>query len=245
MTAASSTFIFGKHAVLGVLKNPNRALITLYLTEKNAQQWDKAWGDLDRLPHRILSMKDIDHILKEDKVHQGFVAQVGPIRVPSFEVFLEHLPDAGIVVVLDQVTDPHNVGAILRSAAAFGALAVITTERHSAGCEGVVAKTASGALEHVPLLEVGNVRETLTSLKEHQFWVYGFDEGGRETVNHVAFSGRVALVFGAEGKGLRRLTKENSDVLVALPTCGAFSTLNVSTSVAVALYEVARQLKTI
>lgn len=238
-------FIFGKHAVLWALKNPNRSIIKLYLTEKNAQQWSEDWGDLSRLPHQILSSKEMDHLLKQGGVHQGFMAQVRPVDIPSFDGFLSRLPETGMVVVLDQVTDPHNVGAIIRSAAAFGVLAVIATERHSAGCEGIVAKTASGALEHVPLLDVGNLCGALKILKEHNFWVYGFDESGSASLNQVSFSGRVALVFGAEGKGLRRLTKESSDVLVALPTCGSFSTLNVSTSVAVTLYEVAQQLKQI
>lgn len=245
MTRVSSTFIFGKHAVLWALKNPNRTIVQLYLTDKVAQQWEKSWGDLRRLPHQILSVKEIDHLLKEKKIHQGWVAQVRPTPAPSFETFLSRLPDTGVVVVLDQVTDPHNVGAILRSAAAFGALAVIATERHSAGSEGVVAKVASGALEHVPLLEVGNLRDTLNTLQGENFWVYGFDEAGSDVLTQVTFSGRVALVFGAEGAGLRRLTKESCDILVSLPTCGSFSTLNVSTSVAVALYETARQLKQI
>jgi 23S rRNA (guanosine2251-2'-O)-methyltransferase len=138
---------------------------------------------------------------------------------------------------LDQVSDPHNVGAILRSAAVFGAKALILTDRNAPSESGVLAKSASGALEIVPLIRVTNLAHTIKDLKDIGFWCVGFAETGTTTLDQIDLKGKIALVMGAEGDGMRRLTKDLCDFTVSLPTAASFSALNVSNAAAIALYE--------
>ena len=146
-----------------------------------------------------------------------------------------------IIVVLDQVTDPHNVGAILRSAAAFGALAVLVPEHGAPAVTGVLAKAASGALEAMPLLRVANLARALERIKQAGFWSLGLEEKADKTLGELDLPARIALVLGAEGSGLRRLTREHCDFLGRLPTRGSMASLNVSNAAAVALYALSQR----
>ena len=195
----------------------------------------------EKLPQPIfVENVDIDRLLPRDAVHQGLLLDAQPLEDPDLADFLLTAPDNAKIVMLDQVTDPHNVGAILRSASAFGAIGVIVQKLHAPDITGTLAKTASGAVEHVPVLREVNLSRALEQLKNAGFYCIGLAEEGEETIAELETSGKVCLVMGAEGDGLRRLVAENCDVLAKLPTSGPISSLNVSNAAAVALYELIR-----
>jgi 23S rRNA (guanosine2251-2'-O)-methyltransferase len=177
--------------------------------------------------------------LLPDAVHQGLYLETNPLPSPA----VEDLPAKGIVLVLDQITDPHNVGAIFRSAAAFGVTAIVTTIRHSPEATGALAKAASGALERVPLISVQNLARGLTALKDNGFLVIGLDGDGDADLAALPLRAPVALVLGAEGKGLRQLTKESCDHVARIELPGELKSLNVSNAAAVSLYIVSSRLQ--
>jgi 23S rRNA (guanosine2251-2'-O)-methyltransferase len=237
-----SYWIYGNHAVLAAIDNPKRHIRRLLQAGADAEK--AARGGSDRaLPRwETVDRGILDRVAGRESVHQGIAAQVDPLPetdVEDIAALAAERPDAKIVI-LDQVTDPHNVGAILRSAAAFGALAVVLTERNAAPESGVLAKAASGALEVVPLVRVTNLARAMEHLKAAGFWCAGLAAEGERTLAEARLSGRVALCLGAEGAGLRRLTRTHCDLLVRLPTSGPIDHLNVSNAAAVALYELNR-----
>ena len=239
--------LWGLHAVREAWLNADRKVYRLWITESARDSVETmfeqaAQKGLTR-PEPILAQKaEIEHFLPHSTVHQGVALEVEPLQEPTLDDFLASDQENDLVIVLDQVTDPHNVGAILRSAAAFGARAVIVTERNAPNTTGTMAKTACGALEHVALIPVVNIARTLTTLKEENYWCVGLaEEGDHDMAASKLTTGRVALVMGAEGDGLRRLTREHCDELARLPTGGVIGSLNVSNAAAVALYEVVRQ----
>jgi 23S rRNA (guanosine2251-2'-O)-methyltransferase len=180
----------------------------------------------------------LDHMLGRDIAHQGAALLADPLTPPSLQSVLEK---SGVIIVLDQVTDPRNVGAILRSAAAFGASAVITQDRNAPEETGGLAKAASGALEKMPLLRAVNIARTIIALKAANIWCIGLDAGG-EPLSGPAFADRrVALVLGAEGEGLRRLTRDTCDEIAGLTIRGVVESLNVSAAASVALYELSKR----
>jgi 23S rRNA (guanosine2251-2'-O)-methyltransferase len=181
----------------------------------------------------------LDELLGPGAVHQGLALRAGPLPELTADDLVARSTDQddAVVLVLDQVTDPHNVGAILRSAAAFGALAVMVQDRHSPEQTGVLAKSASGTLEKVPLVRVPNLVRALETLKKGGFWIAGLAADGPTTIAGAKLSGKIALCLGSEGEGLRRLTREACDHLLRLPMVpGAVESLNVSNAAAVALY---------
>jgi 23S rRNA (guanosine2251-2'-O)-methyltransferase len=184
--------------------------------------------------------RQLETLLPAGAVHQGIAVQVTPLPAMMIDE-LENDPSPNqCVVVLDQVSDPHNVRAILRSAAVFGAKALILTDRNAPTESGVLAKSGSGALEIVPIIRVTNLAHALKDLKDIGFWCVGFAETGDKTLDQIDLKGKIALVMGAEGDGMRRLTKDLCDFTVSLPTASSFSALNVSNAAAIALYETFR-----
>jgi 23S rRNA (guanosine2251-2'-O)-methyltransferase len=231
-------WLYGTHPVLAALDNPHRLIRRLVATREVAR--DLA----ERLPAtvEIMERPDLDRLLPAGAVHQGLVLQTEPLEPMSLDELMDGLEgrDSAVVLVLDQVTDPHNVGAVLRSAAAFGAVAVVVQDRHAPDESGVLAKSASGALERMPLLREVNLARALDRLKEGGFWCAGLAADGPVTLAQAKLSGRVALVLGSEGEGMRRLVRERCDAIVRLPITEAVESLNVSNAAAVALYELAR-----
>jgi 23S rRNA (guanosine2251-2'-O)-methyltransferase len=191
----------------------------------------------------IIGRADLEATLPEQAVHQGVAARCDPLPERALADLLSELdPNApALLVGLDQVTDPQNVGAVLRSTAAFGAAGLILTERHAAPEGGALARAASGALDVTPLVRVGNLAKALDELKEAGFWIFGLAGEGEDRLDSVDLPDRLVILLGAEGSGLRRLTRERCDRLVRLPTGGPIDQLNVSNAAAVALYEVARR----
>jgi 23S rRNA (guanosine2251-2'-O)-methyltransferase len=223
--------LYGWHTVAAALANPQRGIRKLWLSENAARRLSDEKIDT-RVTPEIVRPSLIDARLGPDAVHQGLLAEADPLPSPDIDT----LPQDGIVLVLDQITDPHNVGAILRSAAAFAVKAIVTTARHSPEATGVLAKSASGALELVPLVTVQNLARALTEMNDQGFLTVGLDSEGSENLGSVALRQPLALVLGAEGKGLRQLTRETCGVVARLDMPGEIKSLNVSNAAVLALY---------
>lgn len=233
-------WIYGTHAVIAALRNPKRAVLRLLATAQGAESLGNA-----AVSPEIVSRQDIDRVLPGGAVHQGVAMQADPLPPIELDALLPLLAneDRAVVLVLDRVSDPRNVGAILRSAAAFGARAVVMPERHAAESTGALAKAASGALETVPLVRVVNLSRAMDQLKTAGLWCIGLDAGAETEIDDADLSGRIALVLGAEGAGLRRLTKEHCDLTVRLQMAGGVPSLNVSNAAAIALYVATRGMR--
>ena len=227
--------IYGVHAVLAALANPARDNGRLLIT-RNAMDRHGPLAFANPVPVEIVPPRQINDMLPDDAVHQGLLLETAPLPEPG----IEEVAHDGLMIVLDQVSDPHNVGAILRSAAAFVAHAVISTARHSPPQSAVLAKAASGALEHVCLVRVGNLARALDQLADAGVTTAGLDSGAAVSIEQIATARPLALVLGAEGQGLRRLTKERCQVLTRIDAPGEMPSLNVSNAAAIALYAVSR-----
>lgn len=235
---SGTPWLYGAHAVTAALANPERQLIRLLATAKTAAELEKP-----RLAPEIVDRDTLDAVLPPGAVHQGIALLAAPLPGRSIDHILAHARahPRSVVIALDQVTDPQNVGAVMRSAAAFGAAALLVTDRHAPETTGALAKAASGALETVPLIRAGNLVRALTELKDEGFWVAGLDMEAPQTLAEAALPERCVLALGAEGRGLRRLTREHCDLMVRVPMSGDIESLNVSASAAVSLYEWVRQ----
>jgi 23S rRNA (guanosine2251-2'-O)-methyltransferase len=230
-TGDGPPILYGWHTVTAALANPQRRFRKLWLSENAAKRLADDKID-SRIAPEIVHPSVIDQMLGPDAVHQGLLAEVEPLESPD----IGSLPQEGIVLVLDQITDPHNVGAILRSAAAFGVKALVTTSRHSPEATGVLAKSASGALELVPIVTVTNLARALGELNDAGFMTVGLDSEGSDTLDGMPLQAPLALVLGAEGSGLRRLTRDTCSAVARLDMPGAIKSLNVSNAAVLALY---------
>lgn len=226
--------LYGVHAVEAALRNEARKVLRLMMTENAENRLAEVLAARQAAPERV-SPRDLDRLLGPDTVHQGVLLETEPLEEPDTEG-LAARADVGPLVVLDQVTDPHNVGAILRSAAVFGAGGLIMTRRHSPPLDGALAKSASGALELVPVALVQNLARTIDELKEHACLILGLDGEAEHAIEAEPFTERVALILGAEGKGLRELTRKSCDRLVRITTSGPIGSLNVSNAAAISLH---------
>jgi len=247
----NANWLFGQHAVLAALKNPNRQCRRLVVTTETKDTAEEALysaveSGTQRPAPEILDRAAIEQLLPEGVVHQGMALQVVPLEAMFIEDMIRNLGESSpvLITVVDQGTDPRNIGAILRSAAAFGCDAVIVPDRHAPEATGVMAKAASGALEVVPMIRVTNLSRTLELLKEAGFWTVGLDGEGKDTLDNLEWPKRAVLVLGAEGKGLRRMTREHCDFLVRIPMTSAMESLNLSNAAAIALFTAYRQHST-
>lgn len=224
--------LWGKHAVAAALDNPNRRVLRAWASRDVAayMQFPK------EVPLTLAEAPDLGRLVPHDAPHQGVVIEVEPLDEAWLDELVTSPPERAVLLVLDQVTDPHNVGAILRSAAAFGAIGIVTQDRHSPPESGVIAKAASGALERVPWVRVVNLARALEEIAEAGFWRIGLSGDAPLELKDALGSQRIALVLGAEGTGLRQNTREHCDALARLPITDAIESLNVSNAAAVALY---------
>jgi 23S rRNA (guanosine2251-2'-O)-methyltransferase len=241
-------WLWGGHAALAALANPERRCRRVLLAGEAVETWEPQVAE--RLEARgepakpeIIARHEFDRILPAGAVHQGLAVLADPLDQPRLDQLLAALPETGraTLVLLDQVSDPHNVGAVLRSAAAFGAAGVVTTRRNAPAETGALAKAASGALEHLPFVHVTNLARAMAETQEAGFRLLGLAQDAEATLaaEAAAAPARVALVLGAEGHGLRQRTRTTCDALLRLPTRGPIAELNVSNAAAVGLYELA------
>jgi 23S rRNA (guanosine2251-2'-O)-methyltransferase len=230
--SANRPRLWGRHAVAAALDNPARKVLRAWATRETAafMQFPK------EVALTLAEAPDLARLVPADAPHQGVVVEVEPLDDVWLDGLLHDAPERGLLLVLDQVTDPHNVGAILRSAAAFGAIGIVTQDRHSPPESGALAKAASGALERVPWARVVNLARALEEIGEAGFWRIGLTGDAETQLKDALGSPRVALVLGAEGPGLRPNTREHCDALARLPISDAVESLNVSNAAAVALY---------
>ncbi len=233
--------LWGAHAVTEAWKNPARTIRTLYITEQALKEFKSVLdgsGSAKRPAPTIVERRQIDDILPPGAVHQGIAIDADALE----EIFVQDLiiraskKSRAVIVVLDQVTDPHNVGAIMRSACAFGADGIIMQSRHAPEVNGVLAKAASGAAEHIPVAYETNLSRAINHLQEEGYVAVGMDERGEHVIASYEFPARTVIVMGAEGRGLRPGLRDNCNAVVRLPTQGPIASLNVSNAAAVALY---------
>jgi len=223
--------IYGYHAVYAALTARRRKLLDLYATD-NSLARIKEIAAAAGLSPKLVDIHELSAHLGEDVVHQGLLLEARPL--PESDI-ADITHNYGIVLVLDQITDPHNVGSILRTSCGFGVDAIVVTERHSPAMAGVLAKTASGALEHVTIVRVVNIARSLDQLREAGYMIVGLDSEGENSLQSLNLIQPITLVLGAEGKGLRRLTRERCDTIARLELAGPIKSLNVSNACAAAL----------
>ena len=230
--------IYGVHAVRAALANTRRVISAIHATKNGRDRLADVLGHIAIEPIDV-SPSRLTRILGSDAVHQGVMGEAAPLEPPALEAIVERARQGRPIIVLDQITDPHNAGAILRSAAAFNACALVMTRRNSPPLDGALAKAASGAVEHVPVILVANLARALEELGRAGVFRIGLESGADQPLESAAPQNPCALVLGAGHKGLRRLTAKNCDLLCRVTTRGALTSLNVSNAAAIALHTLA------
>lgn len=234
----------GRNAVREALR-AGKEILEIYLLTSGKDRIFQEIRDQakkQRIPVKLMERPELDRISRSDN-HQGVIAMVPAFQYASLDLLLQKCQgkDSPLILILDGVEDPHNLGSILRSAEVFGAHGVVIPKRRAVGVTPVVAKVASGALEHIPVAQVSNLTETLKQLKKAGFWIAGGEGESRVTVMQQDLTGSLGLVIGSEGKGISRLVREHCDYLVSIPMAGSTGSLNASVAAGVLLYEISRQ----
>lgn len=236
----NTQWLIGKHAIEACMKAKRRKIKQILVADKHqtkyAQFLDNCVNN-EHIPVRVADKKELDKRYPNSP-HQGIIAEVSQLQQPSLE---DVLKEATLLLILDQVTDPHNIGAVLRSADAFGCDAVLLPEQNSASVTEVAAKAASGAAETVPVIKVGNITKCLEMLAKEGFWSVGLDGQAKAEISQIDMAGKTVIVMGSEGKGLRPLVAKNCDHLAKIPMVGTVESLNISVATGVTLYECALQ----
>ena len=232
--------LYGRHAVLSALKNPKRQIIKLMILPENEADIKK---ECPTAIYQITSKKDLEKILPSAAVHQGFALITKPLEPVFLEDLIEKSRDleACRILILDQVTDPQNIGAIIRSAAAFDALGVIVQDKNAPFESGAMAKAAAGTMELTPLVRTTNLSRTIETLKKNGFWIVGMDGYATQKIDEIDKSSKLAVIMGSEGSGMRRLVEENCDLKVRLDINKNVESLNVSVAAAIVLYELSKK----
>ena len=235
----SSFFIIGQHAVIGALLNPKRKVLRLFLTEeskKNIHRKSPNQNLLDDVKVYFKTKKELDkYSTKENLLHQGYVAEIEHLEKPTLKEFIKENNDITLVC-LDGVTDPRNIGSLIRSAASFNVDGVLIKERNFPSESKLMYKAASGAMEYINIFEVSNINSTLKNLKDKNFWVYGFDGNGKKNFTDIEWKGNNILVFGSEGFGMHQHTSKYADFLVKIDINKSVESLNISNSAAIVFH---------
>jgi len=235
----SSFFIVGQHAVIEALRNPKRKVLRVFLTEeskKNIHRKSPKKNLLSDVKVYFKTKKELDkYSTKENLLHQGYVAEIEHIEFPILKDFIKEKNNITLVC-LDGVTDPRNIGSLIRSAAAFGIEGIIIKERNFPNDSKLMFKAASGAIEYMNIFEVSNINSTLKNLKDKNFWVYGFDGNGEKNFTDIEWKGNNILLFGSEGSGMHQHTSKYADFLVKIDINKKIESLNISNSAAIVFH---------
>jgi len=244
----SSFFIIGQHAVMEALRNPKRKVLRVFLTEeskKNIHRKNPNQNLLDDVKVYFKTKKELDkYSTKENLLHQGYVAEIEHLENPILKDFIKEKNNITLVC-LDSVTDPRNIGSLIRSAAAFGVDGIIIKERNFPSDSKLMYKAASGAIEYINIFEVSNINSTLKNLKDKNFWVYGFDGNGEKNFTNIEWKGNNILLFGSEGSGMHQHTSKYADFLVKIDIDKKIESLNISNSAAIVFHHLSYLKKTV
>lgn len=237
----NSLILYGRHPVFAAVANPEREILKLYATKDTADELKAQCTKYNRNPGIVntVDKKEIERLLPRDAVHQGFAVQTRELPEYSIEdicAMAEERPNCHILI-LDQVTDPQNIGAIIRSCVAFNTLALVMQDKNAPSESGAMAKASAGMIEYLPICRVTNLARAIGQFKDRGFWTIGMDGYAKTTVDQLNKSGKNAIIMGSEGKGMRRLVEESCDATVRLPISDKVESLNVSTAAAIVLYE--------
>ena len=236
----TEVIIYGKHAVMAALANPKRKIAKVVCTRENAEEIKSLAGNRKLV---VVERRELEKMLPQDAVAQGVAVWAEPLKSVEIDDICSKIAEEKDcrLLVLDQVTDPQNIGAIVRSCAAFGAKAVVVQDKNSPQESGAMLKAAAGTFENMPFCRVTNISRALEKLKNSGFWIVGMDGYAKDEISSLDGKGKIAIVMGSEGKGMRRLVEESCDVLLRLPISPNVESLNVSTAAAIVLYELSKK----